>query len=264
MTVRFIVSLSVALMTIVATTIPTFAQPNKLTEKQKEAGFELLFDGKGLDGWKHGGNWKVEKGTLVREGKGGSLVYSAKPIPDDFELRFQWKVGEGSNSGVYYRPGQYEYQILDNSKHADGKNPRTSAASIYFCMAPSEDATKPVGQWNQGRIVCKGTIVQHWLNGKKVIHMDYADPKWAWNVELLNKRGGDLAARGGHLSLQDHGDPVSYRNIKLLALKKESHINMKPVEPAKISAEVLAAEKKKIDSIVAGRKQREAARANKK
>ena len=76
--------------------------------------FETLFDGSGLDGWKHAGNWVVEGDTVTRTKRGGSLVYAARKIPDDFELRFEWKVARGSNSGVYYRPGQYEYQILDN------------------------------------------------------------------------------------------------------------------------------------------------------
>ena len=87
-------------------------------------------------------NWVVEGDAVTRTGRGGSLVYAAKKIPNDFELRFDWKVAKGSNSGVYYRPGQYEYQILDNAVHADGSNPRTSAASLYFCMQPSADATK--------------------------------------------------------------------------------------------------------------------------
>ena len=85
-------------------------------------------------------------------------------------------------------------------------------------MQPSRDATKPVGEWNTGRIVCKGTVVQHWLNGEKVVGFDYTDPEWAFNVDLLKKRGGNLDARGAHLSLQDHGDPVRYRNIKVLRL----------------------------------------------
>ena len=92
----------------------------------------------------------MEEGTIYRAGDGGFLTYGAKTLPDDFELRFQWKVSQGSNSGVYYRPGQYEYQILDNAAHKDGQNPRTSAASLYFCMAPSENTTRPPGQWNTG------------------------------------------------------------------------------------------------------------------
>jgi hypothetical protein len=224
---------------------------NFLTEAELADGFEALFDGKSLDdGWKHGGNWKVEDGVITREGRGGSLVYEAKKIPDDFELRFHWKVAKGSNSGVYYRPGQYEYQILDNSVHADGKNPRTSAASLYFCMAPSHDATKPVGEWNDGRIVCKGTIIQHWLNGKKVIHFDYSDSKWAFNIDMLEKRGAKLPARGAKLSLQDHGDPVWYRAIKLRSLPADEKLDMKEVVPAKIADEVLEAERKKLEGIV--------------
>jgi len=228
---------------------------NALTEAESAAGFEAIFDGKSLDdGWEHKGNWKVEDGVITREGKGGSLVYIAKTIPDDFELRFQWKVAKGSNSGVYYRPGQYEYQILDNSVHADGKNPRTSAASLYFCMAPSHDATKPVGEWNQGRIVGKGTIIQHWLNGKKVIHFDYSESKWAFNIDLLEKRGAKLPARGADLSLQDHGDPVWYRAIKLRKLPADEKLDMKEVTPAKIADDVLEAERKKLEGIVNRRK----------
>ena len=224
---------------------------NALTEAESAAGFEALFDGKSLnDGWQHKGNWKVEDGVVTREGGGGSLVYKTQKIPDDFELRFQWKVGKGSNSGVYYRPGQYEYQILDNSVHKDGKNPRTSAASLYFCMAPSHDATKPVGEWNQGKIVCKGTIIQHWLNGKKVIHFDYSDSKWSFNINLLEKRGAKLPARGANLSLQDHGDPVWYRAIKLRTLPADEELDMKEVEPAKIADDVLKAERKKLEGIV--------------
>lgn len=227
---------------------------NALTDKESTAGFEAIFNGSDLDGWKHSGNWKVEDGVISRGGKGGSLVYTTKKIPDDFELRFHWKVGKKSNSGIYYRPGQYEYQILDNSEHPDGKNPRTSAASLYFCMAPSHDATKPVGEWNTGRIICKGTIIQHWLNGKKVMHFDYSDSQWAFNVDMLEKRGADLKARGANLSLQDHGDPVWYRAIKLRKLTDDDTLDMKPVSPVKIADDVLEAERKKLEGIVNRRK----------
>ena len=112
-----------------------FAEPNTLSESEAKAGFVLLFNGKDLEGWKNSGNWVIqEDGSVFREKRGGSLVYTTQKIPDDFELRFDWKVDKGSNSGIYYRPTQYEYQILDNEKHGDGQNPRTSAASLYFCM----------------------------------------------------------------------------------------------------------------------------------
>ncbi|HXG12539.1 MAG TPA: DUF1080 domain-containing protein [Gemmataceae bacterium] len=223
--------------------------PNALSEEEKKQGFELLFNGKDLTGWEHKGNWKVENGAIVRADKGGDLTYKVKPIPDDFELRFEWKVARGSNSGVYYRPGQYEYQILDNAAHRDGKNPRTSAASLYFCMAPSKDVTRPVGEWNEGRIICQGTVIQHWLNGVKVIDFDYTDPKWAKEVELLRRRGADLAQRGGYLHLQDHGDPVWYRSIKLRTVPKGEKLDRTPVTPAPIPPEALKYEQEVLERI---------------
>ncbi len=236
-------------------------EPNTLNENEAAAGFELLFNGKDFAGWKNNGNWVIqEDGSIFREKKGGSLVYSVKKVPDDFELRFEWKVGEGSNSGIYYRPTQYEYQILDNSKHPDGKNPRTSAASLYFCIQPSHDATKPVGKWNTGRIVCQGTVVQHWLNGKKVVGFDYADPKNAFYVDLLTKRGGNLEARGANLSLQDHGNPVWYRNLRLRERGPDDELDRSPVTPEELAPEVLEAETKKLEEIL---KRREAAKAKK-
>ncbi|MEX1039095.1 MAG: DUF1080 domain-containing protein [Pirellulaceae bacterium] len=225
--------LAASLFLVLGFALPALADenPNQLTADEKEQGFELLFNGENLEGWKHSGNWKVAGGVIERTGGGGDLTYEAKKIPDDFELRFHWKVGPGSNSGVYYRPGQYEYQILDNEKHNDGKNPRTSAASLYFCVAPSKDATKPVGQWNTGRIVCQGTVIQHWLNGEKVLHMDYSDPKWAEDVQRLRVRGAKLADRGANLHLQDHGDPVWYRGIKLRTLDGKEKLDATPVTP---------------------------------
>lgn len=224
-----------------------------LSREEAALGFQLLTTGNELAGWSHGGNWTLEAGVITWTGQGGSLVYRQQPLPDDFELRFQWKVAQGSNSGVYYRPGQYEYQILDNQHHPDGKNPRTSAASLYFCMAPSADVTRPVGEWNDARIVCQGTVIQHWLNGTKVIDFDYAVPQWAWNVDLLRQRGADLAARGACLSLQDHGDPVWYRSIRLRSIPPGEEIHHATVQPAEIPQEALRAEQIKLEKIIQAR-----------
>jgi len=226
------------------------AEPNTLTDAEKKLGFELLFDGKALDGWEHKNNWKVVDGTISRADKGGDITYKKKKIPDDFELCFDWKVGPGSNSGVYYRPTQIEYQILDNAKHADGKNPRTSAASLYFCMAPSKDATRPVGEWNEGRVLCRGSVMQHWLNGVKVIDFDYVDPQWEDDVEMMRIRGGDLKARGAYLLLQDHGDPVSYRSIKLRTVSKDEKLDRTPVKPMPIPPEARAKELDYIEKLL--------------
>ena len=239
-----------ALLSIVCSADPSRADSPATTTPSKTNQFQQLTTSSGLEGWKHDGNWTFEDGVITRSEEGGNLVYVKSMLPDDFELRFDWKVGQGSNSGVYYRPGQYEYQVLDNVKHRDGANPRTSAASLYFCMAPTHDATRPVGEWNNARIVCKGSVIQHWLNGKPVIDMDYTDPKWAFNVDLLKRRGGELSARGGQLWLQDHGDPVWYRSIQLREIPAEETLNRHDLTPAEIPKEILVKEKAKLDGII--------------
>lgn len=110
-----------------------------------ESAFTSIFDGKTFDGWEQSGNWVIENGAFYRKSRGGNLTYTAAAVPDDFELRFDWKVSAGCNSGVYYRPGQVEYQVLDNAGSPYGENARQAAASLFFCMAPSRDATQPVG-----------------------------------------------------------------------------------------------------------------------
>lgn len=208
-----------------------------------------------FEGWQQSGNWLLEDGAFHRASKGGSLVYVTEEVPDDFELRFEWKVGNRSNSGVYYAPGQIEYQILDNTEHPDGQHPRTSAASLYFGIAPSEDNTKPVGEWNRGRIVRKGTVIQHWLNGVAVVDIDYADPRWAEDMARLKNRGGDPSKRGGKFSLQDHGDPVWFRNMRLREIPADEAVvaNSDFVQQA-ITDEQLAKEKAKLERIMKNRK----------
>jgi hypothetical protein len=224
-----------------------FAQA-PLSSEEKALAFESLFNGTDFTGWEQKGNWVFEDGAIFRKEKGGGLVYKAKPIPDDFELRFEWKISEKGNSGVYYRPGQYEYQVLHNQGHPDGRNPRTSAASLYYCMPPAKDATRAPGEWNQGRIVCKGTVIQHWLNGEKVVDFDYANPKWAAEVELLRVRGGTLSARGAFLSLQDHGDLVWYRGILLRTIPPGEKVESDNITPAEVPEAMLEKEKKFVET----------------
>jgi len=219
--------------------------PNTLTAAEEKLGFKRHFDGQSLDGWDHAGNWRATRGAIFRAGPGGNIIHKGR-VPDDFELRFDWKVAAGANSGVYYRPGQYEYQILDN-RHADGRNPRTSAAALYFCMPPSKDATRPVGEWNEGRIVCQGSVIQHWLNGQKVIDFDYADPKWAREVEMLRVRGANLADRGAPVLLQDHGDPVWFRSLRIRSIPKEETLDRKPVAPMSVPPEAQEREQKTLE-----------------
>ena len=216
--------------------------------------FESLFDGKTFTGWEQSGNWVIEDGAFYRKAKGGSLTYTVKPVPDDFELRFQWKVSKGCNSGVYYRPSQYEYQVLDNVNSPYGENPRQAAASLFFCMAPSKDATRPLGEWNEGRVMCKGTVIQQWLNGEKVIDFDYTDPKWTKEVELLRIRGADLNARGGKLWLQDHGADVWFRNIQLRTIPADELLARSDFTPMPIPPAALAKENERVKKMLEAKK----------
>lgn len=215
--------------TVTSTTSPAATPtPSSLSAEEQALGFQPLFNGSTFEGWTQKGNWVMEDGAIYRKAKGGDLTYTKAKAPDDFELRFDWKVSKGCNSGVYYRPGQYEYQVLDNIGSPYGENPRQAAASIFFCMAPSKDAAKPVGEWNEGRIVCQGTIIQHWLNGEKVIDFDYTDPKWKNEIAILRARGGDLTKRGGQIKLQDHGQDVWYRNLRMRTIPDTEKLTASP------------------------------------
>lgn len=219
-----------------------------------ETQFSPLFDGKSFAGWEHAGNWVIEDGVFFRKSKGGSLIYTAESVPDDFELRFDWKVSPGCNSGVYYRPGQVEYQVLDNAGSPYGENARQAAASLFFCMAPSKDATRPVGEWNSARVICQGTVIEHWLNGERVLSFDSADPKWKWYVDLLAIRGGDLSGRGGRLSLQDHGQEVWFRNLRWRRIAESERIVPDPAfTPMPVTGAALEKEEARVKSMLEGK-----------
>ena len=215
---------------------------------ERSRGFTFLTDGKTFDGWEHKGNWVIdEEGAFYRKEKGGSLTYTAATVPDNFELRFEWKVSKGCNSGVYYRPGQVEYQVLDNVHSPYGENARQAAGSLFFCMAPREDATRPFGEWNSGRIICDSAVIEHWVNEKRVLSFDYSDPKWKEYVDLLGIRGGDLGGRGGKLWLQDHGQDVWYRNLRWRELGKDEVITAHPTfEPMPVTGEALKKEQERV------------------
>lgn len=225
-----------------------------LSAEQVKLGFESLFDGQSFTGWEQKGNWVIADGAFYRKDKGGDLTWKVKQIPNDFELRFEWKVSKGCNSGVYYRPGQYEYQVLDNVSSPYGENPRQAAASLFFCMAPSKDATRPLGEWNEGRVVGKGTVIQHWLNGEAVIDFDYTDPKWAKEIELLRIRGANLAARGAFLKLQDHGQDVWFRNLRLRTIPPEEKLTRHPFTPMPIPPAALEKENERVRQMLKNRK----------
>ncbi len=218
-----------------------------LDPAEARLGFVALSDGKTFDGWKHSGNWEIQDGVFARVRAGGSLTYEAQRVPDDFELRFEWKVTALCNSGVYYRPGQVEYQILDDAHPVYGANPRQAAASLFFCMGPRKRATRPVGEWNTARIIGKGSVIEHWLNEERVISFDYNDPKWAKEVELLRIRGGDLTGRGGKISLQDHGQDVWFRNLRMRTIPADEPLVPDPTfEPMPVTGEALERENARV------------------
>lgn len=247
--------LASALLVAALAAPPLSAAPNTLSAEERTQGFALLFDGSSHERWVHGGNWVIEDGSLFCRDRGGDVYYTGQFVPDDFELLFEWKVAKGVNSGVLYRPGQIEYQVLDDANSNYGKNPRTKAAALFFCMAPSRDVTRPHGEWNEGRIVCQGTVIQHWLNGEKVIDFDYADPKWAHNVALLRSRGwappfsGDLAARRGFLRLQYHGGHVWFRSLRMRTIPKGESVPRSDVREMPMTAEALKIEQSRIRGI---------------
>lgn len=232
-----------------------------MDETEHRLGFVSLADGRTFAGWKQPGNWEVRDGAFVRVRSGGQLTYEERTVPDDFELRFEWKVSAGCNSGVYYRPGQVEYQVLDDLGSPYGENPRQSAASLFFCMAPSRRATRPVGEWNTARILCQGSVIEHWLNEERVLSFDYADPRWSQEVGLLRIRGGDLTARGGKLLLQDHGQEVAFRHLRLRVIPATESLRPDPgFKPLPIPPAALAKEEARVRAMLEKSKTKPAAR----
>lgn len=178
----------------------------------------VLFDGQTLEGWKQTRvNWEVRDGALHSLGPGPTLAWTVRKLPSDFDLSFEWKVEPDGNGGVHYRGGAFEYQILDNSyKHA---TPKTRAGSLYSIAGAPEDFSKPVGEWNTGRIECRGTRIRHWLNGRVVADVDTAAPEWAEALAAERERRLKIPAPGpareGWLALSAHTSRVWFRNLKL-------------------------------------------------
>ena len=225
-----------ALAFALAATSLTAAEPNKLTSAEKASGWKMLFDGKSLQGWRGykteavGAGWKVQDGALVLTAAKAGDIMTAEEF-GDFELSFDWKISEGGNSGVIYRVGlgesaSYrtgpEYQVLDNEKAKDNKLGNHLAGSLYD-MGPEapRNLPKPVGEWNNSRLIVRGWKVEHWLNGVKVVAMDLASPEGKAAIAASKFKDWPKFASlaRGHIAFQDHGDVVSYRSIKIRELK---------------------------------------------
>lgn len=229
---------------------PGFSNPvqpisnNTLTEKEKQEGWKLLFDGKTTNGWRNyksdkiGSAWKVKDGMLYLDNKnkkdwqivdGGDIITDS--AYDNYVLELEWKIEKGGNSGVIYHvkeDDKYEYvwqtgpemQILDNLHHPDGRIEKHRAGDLYDLIQTKFVTVNPAGEWNRARLVSNNGMMEHWLNGYKVVEFDMnAD---SWNEMIRNSKFKDMPGFGqsqkGHIALQDHGDMVWFRNIKIKEL----------------------------------------------
>jgi hypothetical protein len=198
----------------------------------------VLFDGKSTEAWKAYGKtdpvsacgWEVKDGTLKTvPGATPRCDLATKDTYKDFDLELEWKVSPGGNSGVMFDVAETdspawhtgpEMQVLDDLKHKDGQNPKTSAGSLYALVAPTGKTLKPVGEWNHARLVKKGTHAEHWLNGKKILEYEVGSPALAALIaESKFKDMPKFFKEGqGRLVLQHHGEEVWYRNVKVKKL----------------------------------------------
>jgi hypothetical protein len=236
------------LILIIALLVPAIAMarqaaPNTLTEKEKKEGWTLLFDGKSMKGWRGAymdslpkKGWEVKDGMLiVRESGGGEASFGGDIVTlneySSFELTVDFKLTEGANSGIKYfvieqqpkTPGSakgLEYQVLDDAKHPDAKlgiNGNRTLASLYDIMPAKNKKVKPIGEWNRARILVKGKHVEHWLNGAKVLEFERGGKDFL--AHKAESKFKDIPEFGeykkGRILLQDHGNQVFYRNIKI-------------------------------------------------
>ena len=222
-----------AVLVFLATPL-TAQEHNRLTAAERAAGWQLLFDGNSLEGWRGYNSefmptgWSVENGMLTRTGPGGDIITEQQF--GDFELYLEWLVGPGGNSGVLVRAvegqeevyhGAPEMQILDDAGHPDGRSPLTSAGSNYGLHGAPRGIVKSAGEWNSSRIVVVNNQVEHWLNGDKVVEYELGSADWLRRV--ANSKFAQWPEYGrasrGHIGIQDHGDRVSFRNLKVREIK---------------------------------------------
>ncbi len=172
-----------------------------------------------------GGGWKIQNGVVERVRLLAGDICTRESYRN-FELTFEWKISEGGNSGIKYRTRKslgLEYQVLDDNKHRDGKNPTHRAAGLYDLKAPKNDKTvNPPGEWNSGRIIAHGNSIEHWLNGQKVTAITLGSEDWRQRFHNSKYKNHDeFGTWDGPILLQDHGDRVWYRNLKIRRLNIE-------------------------------------------
>ena len=211
---------------------------NELTKAEKAAGWQSLFDGQSMDGW-HGYNkettgsvWSASDGAIHRDttsGEVGDIVTDEEY--EDFELMLEWKIQDCGNSGIFwsvvedesvdrvYKTGP-EMQVLDNKCHPDAKIRTHRSGDLYDMIESSEENVKPAGEWNSVRIKSKNAAMELWQNGTVVVSFSMHTPEW--NAMVADSKFKNMAlfgkAKKGHIALQDHGDEVWFRNIKIRRL----------------------------------------------
>jgi hypothetical protein len=231
----FLLSLAPVLVAAAATV------PNELTAAEKKEGWRLLFDGRTTGGWRGfkqtgfpAGRWVVKDGALAHvkgaeaDDHGGADIVTTDTF-SEFDLRFDWRISPAGNSGLKYfvteereGPIAHEYQVLDDARHPDGKvGPHRQTAAFYDVLAPAADKPmRPVGEWNESRVLVRGLHVEHWLNGAKVLEYELGSPEV--KAAIAKSKFKDVTGFGtrlpGHILLQDHGDEVAFRNLKILKL----------------------------------------------
>jgi hypothetical protein len=213
---------------------------NTLTTQEKKDGWKLLFDGKTMKGWRQynsdkiSSRWKVSNGELyldksIKEGNGDIITDGEYK---DYDLSLEWKIDSCGNSGVIFNvvedpkfQATYytgpEMQVLDNACHPDAKIIKHRAGDLYDLISCSKETVKLAGEWNIARIVSKNAKMEFWLNGTKTVEFTMHTPEW--DQMVANSKFKTMSNFGkalkGHIALQDHGDGVYFRNIKIRELK---------------------------------------------
>src|SRR3954447_1240635 len=204
-------------------------------------GWVQLFDGKEMKGWRGykktdatSTRWKVENGMLTVVPSGAGDTHGARDLItdatfDQFDLRWEWKIAQGGNSGVKYfvledQPSAigHEYQMIDDERHPDAKiGPHRQTAALYDVFPAHDRPMKPAGEWNTSEVIVKGKHVTHLLNGKTVLEYDLDSPELM--AAVAKSKFKDIARFGhpqnGHILVQDHGDQVFYRKIEIKRIK---------------------------------------------